>query len=83
MELSRYQFEILTFLEKNGMRTYSIRTLSDTLKLSGSIVNSGLRSLSSAGLVNQKGDVLGITDAGLAAGFGALSDCIVHYFSFA
>ena len=67
MELSRYQFEILTFLEKNGMRTYSIRTLSDTLKLSGSIVNSCLRSLSSAELVNQKGDVLGITDAGLAA----------------
>ena len=67
MELSRYQFEILTFLGKNGMRTYSIRTLSDTLKLSGSIVNSCLRSLSSAELVNQKGDVLGITDAGLAA----------------
>ena len=67
MELSRYQFEILTFLEKNGMRTNSIRPLSDTLKLSGSIVNSCLRSLSSAELVNQKGDVLDITDAGLAA----------------
>lgn len=67
MELSRYEFEILAFLEKKGMRPYSIRTLSDALKISGSTVSSGLDSLSRAGLVSRNGDALGITEAGLAA----------------
>ena len=67
MELPRYQFEILTFLEKNGMRAHSIRTLSDAIKISGNTVSSSLDSLVCAGLVNREGDALGITDAGLAA----------------
>lgn len=67
MELSRYQFEILAFLEKKEMRTHSIRALSDAIKISGNTVSSSLDSLVCAGLVNIKGDALGITDAGLAA----------------
>lgn len=67
MKLSRYQFEILTFLEKKGMRAHSIRALSDAIKISGNTVSSSLDSLVCAGLVNREGDALGITDAGLAA----------------
>ena len=40
MELSRYQFEILAFLEKKEMRTHSIRALSDAIKISGNTVSS-------------------------------------------
>ena len=39
MELSLYQFELLTFLEKNGKNRYSQRYLSDTLTLSLGTIN--------------------------------------------
>lgn len=30
--MNRYQFEVLTYIEKNGKKDYPMRTLSDTLK---------------------------------------------------
>ena len=33
--MNRYQFEVLTYIEKNGKKDYPMRTLSDTLKISG------------------------------------------------
>ena len=33
--MNRYQFEVLTYIEKNGKKEYPMRTLSDTLKISG------------------------------------------------
>lgn len=32
--MNRYQFEVLTYIEKNGKKDYPMRTLSDTLKIS-------------------------------------------------
>lgn len=65
--MTRYSFEILTFLEKNGENIYPMRTLSDTLKISGTAIGKSLNALREAGLVAQNGRRLGITDAGLAA----------------
>ncbi len=65
MNLNRYQFEILTFLEKNGVQELKIRTLSDTLKISGSQIERCLETLYDNGLVKNKGSVLEITRLGL------------------
>lgn len=67
MKLSRYQFEILTFLEKNGEQEYKIRTLSDTLAISGSEIERCLEIMSDNGLIKKENNSLKITDAGLEA----------------
>ena len=36
--MNRYQFEVLTYIEKNGKKEYPMRTLSDTLKISGTAI---------------------------------------------
>ena len=65
MNLNRYQFEILTFLEKNGAGKYSIRSLADTLKISGSQTEHCLTILEDNGLVKNKDGYIEITHAGL------------------
>ncbi|MCQ2472272.1 MAG: NTP transferase domain-containing protein [Clostridia bacterium] len=65
MNLNRYQFEILTFLEKYGIQELKIRTLSDTLKISGSQIERSLDTLYDNGLVKKRGSVLEITKLGL------------------
>lgn len=67
MEISRYQFEVLAYLEKNGEKAYPMRTLTDTLKISGTAIGKSLDALTQAGYITRNGDILGITDAGLAA----------------
>ena len=86
MELSLYQFELLTFLEANGKNRYSQRHLSDTLTLSLGTVNKLLNELFELNYAELDSDNnLSITDKGLkalepyrvrkaiilAAGFGA------------
>lgn len=65
MKITRYQFEILTFLEKNGEQDYTIRTLSDTLRISGAEIERCLDTLCESGLVEKKDNSLRITEAGL------------------
>lgn len=67
MEISRYQFEVLAHLEKNGEGVYPMRSLVDTLKISGTAIESCLESLSAAGCIRRDGESLGITSAGLDA----------------
>ena len=68
MELSLYQFELLTFLESNGKNRYSQRFLSDTLTLSLGTVNKLINELVNQNLVNLDNDNnLSITDRGLKA----------------
>ena len=67
MNLSRYQFEILTFLEKNGAQDYKIRTLSDNLKISGAEIERCLEKMTADSLVKADGAKLEITAAGLEA----------------
>lgn len=67
MEISRYEFEVLAHLEKNGEGVYPMRSLVDTLKISGTAIESCLESLSAAGCIRRDGESLGITSAGLDA----------------
>ena len=67
MNISRYQFELLAFLEQNGEQIYGMRTLSDDLKISAATLGKGLDALTETGLIKREGNRLGITDAGLAA----------------
>lgn len=82
--LSRYQFEILTFVEKRGSFAFRQRILSDALCISGNQIAQDLEKLVGDGFLEMDGDVLRITDKGvdalepyrvknaviLAAGFG-------------
>lgn len=65
MKLNRYQFEILTFLEKNGEQDYKIRTLSDTLAISGAEIERSLEIMSDNGLIKKENNNLKITKVGL------------------
>jgi CTP:phosphocholine cytidylyltransferase-like protein len=83
--MNRYQFEVLTFLEKNGKNVYAIRTLSDKLKISGTEVSKALDELTNIGAILRNENLLEITAKGLdmlepyrvkravimAAGFGS------------
>lgn len=65
MKLNRYQFEILTYLEKNGEQDYTIRMLSDTLAISGSEIERCLEIMGDNGLIKIKDSKLKITAEGL------------------
>lgn len=67
MEITRYQFELLTYIEKNGKREYPLRTLSDTLKISGTEISSSLEFLVENEMITKNQEVLDITEKGLAA----------------
>ena len=67
MKLSRYQFEVLAYLEQSGEQAYAMRTLSDTLKISASAIGSSLDALAAEGLIRRVGEALAITQDGLAA----------------
>lgn len=65
--MTRYQFEILTYLEKNGEKEYPMRILSDTLKISGAAIIKSMEELANDGLIAKNNDVLKITEKGLEA----------------
>lgn len=67
MSISRYEFEVLAYLEKNGEKAYPMRTLVDALKISGTAIGKCLDDMGSGGLVGRRGDTLRITEKGLAA----------------
>lgn len=49
--MNRYQFEVLTYIEKNGKKKYPMRTLSDTLKISGTAISKALDELENEALI--------------------------------
>lgn len=65
--MNRYEFEVLAYLEKNGAKTYPMRTLSDSLKISGNTIGKCLDVLAESGLIDRDGENLSITDKGLEA----------------
>ena len=85
MALTRYEFEVLAYLEQEKEAVYSVRQLSDSLCISGSTVMKCLDNLMKNGLVDGDGGRLLITEKGidalepyqvkraiiLAAGFGS------------
>ena len=86
MELNRFQFDILTYFEKNGKKRCTQRFLSDTLKISVGTVNKTLDDLKEMGALQVSVNLeISITEEGLkllepyrvrkaivfAAGFGS------------
>lgn len=83
--ISRYEFELLTYLEKNGKNEYSMRHLVDHLNISGSVIDACIDKLTGYGALCRSGDEMAITEIGLkmlepyrvkkavilAAGFGS------------
>ena len=66
MALTRYQFEFLTYVEKQGKREYSVRELSDNLCISGTANTRCLETAVEQGWIIQEDRVLSITEAGLS-----------------
>ena len=85
MALTRYEFEVLAYLEREGKRHYPIRQISDNLCISGTSVMKCIDCLRGSGLICEDGEETYITEKGLktlepyrvkraiilAAGFGS------------
>lgn len=67
MNITRYQFELLAFVERQSPLAYTHRMLSDSLCISGTVVDRELHTLLEKGLLLDNGGLLSITEAGLAA----------------
>lgn len=67
MGISRYQFELLAYLEKHGAGRYPVRALADTLRISAAAAGRSMEELSAGGLIAQTDGALSVTDRGLAA----------------
>ena len=65
--MTRYEFEVLSHLERNGAGQYSLRALSDALTISGGEISRCLEQLAAKHWITRDGDALAVTDAGLAA----------------
>ena len=65
--MTRYEFEVLSHLERNGAGQYSLRELSDTLTISGGEISRCLEQLAAEHWITRDGDTLAVTEAGLAA----------------
>ena len=66
MELTRYQFDVLTFFEKNGPTKCTQRFLADKLKVSVGMINKTLDELKNVGALSLNLNLeMSITDEGL------------------
>lgn len=65
--LTKYEFEILRFLEKNGGHHYSHRELSDTLTISNTEITKDVLGMAKEGIIKKKDNYLEITQNGLLA----------------
>lgn len=85
MSLNRYEFEVLSYLERKGRGFYTVRDLSDALCISGTAVMKSLTDLREKGLLDYDKESCSLTGKGtdalepyrvkraiiLAAGFGS------------
>lgn len=67
MNLTRYQFELLTYIEKNSPLKFNHRTISDTLCISGTKIDRDLKFLQEQCWIELADNTLSITAAGLEA----------------
>lgn len=67
MELNRFEFELLSYIENNGGNTYTVRRLADELCISGTKITENLQCLGQKGFLLREGEKSAITKAGLEA----------------
>lgn len=65
--MTRYEFEVLSHLERNGAGQYPLRALSDALTISGGEISRCLERLAAENRIARDGDTLAVTETGLAA----------------
>ncbi len=65
--MNRYQFELLSYLEKNGDKEYTVRRISDDLCISGTEIIRCIDEAAAECLLKNDGGLLSVTDKGLAA----------------
>lgn len=65
--MKRYEFEIMTFLESFGKREYTIRELSDALRISGTMISECMSTLLERGWIEKENQILNVTSYGLEA----------------
>lgn len=65
--MDRYEFELLTYIERSGAGEFSVRQLSNDIYISGTEISRCLSSLAEKGLLEVKGEHIAITDEGLLA----------------
>ena len=65
--MTRYLFELLAYIEKNGSKAYSIRELSDNLCISGTAISNCVETAVDRGWIVRDGQEMAITDSGLSA----------------
>ena len=65
--MTRYEFEILKYIEHNGAGQYSIRQLSDELCISGTEISRCLKQLGEQAFIKTDDLYIEITAAGLEA----------------
>lgn len=65
--MDRYEFELLTYIERSGAGEFSVRQLSNDIYISGTEISRCLSSLAEQGLLEVKGEHIAITDEGLLA----------------
>ncbi|NRO45549.1 sugar phosphate nucleotidyltransferase [Lactobacillus helveticus] len=65
--LTRYQFEILKYLEQNGNKRYTHRQLSDTLMISNTEITKDIENMVNKKWVENDNSILRITEKGLQA----------------
>ena len=83
--MDRYEFEVLSYLETNKTDCFSVRSMSDFLLLSDTVVMKCIESLTDNGCIIKEGNIYRVTELGekalepytvkravvLAAGFGS------------
>lgn len=83
--MNRYEFEIMTFIDRSGINEYSMRMLSDSIRISETKIKECLDTLIDDELINKDDTLLEITEKGyealepyrvkkaiiIAAGFGS------------
>ena len=63
--LTRYEFEVLAYLERENRDVFSIRQISDNLCISGTAIMKCIESLKDSALICTEGEKLYITETGL------------------
>ncbi|MBR1757316.1 MAG: phosphocholine cytidylyltransferase family protein [Lachnospiraceae bacterium] len=66
MEITRYEFEILSYIERQGQTEHSLRRFVNELCISGTEITKCIQTLSNSGCLQMKENYLTITEKGLS-----------------
>ena len=65
--MNRYEFEIMTYLERCKEQDYALRAISDSLKISGTMISKSLEVLEKNKWIQKNGNKIKVTEEGMEA----------------